>query len=390
MKITSTDIFITKEGQFFPGKHQMLFIRINTDEGIYGFGETIVIGRGIPAIHTLLKLYSKSLIGEDPFNTEKIWQRLHGISTGDPITVSAYSAIDIALWDIKGKALNVPVYKLLGGKVRDKIEVYLSHIEFGWPDTDKHLYTADDYFNCAKAAKEAGYNAIKTNFIRMPSTPTGGWTSIGPYTRFTRAMLEEVEERVAAVREALGEDGEIILENNAVTGVDAAVQIANVTEKHNIWFYEEPVTVDYPEEMKQVADRINIPIATGERLCARWGFLPFLENHSTAIVQPDLCNTGGITEGKKIADLADIYHAGVALHVCGGPFAHAASVQLEAVIPNFVTHEHHVTYLSKYNEIYGKYKYDAKDGYVEIPELPGLGQDLSEEAEHELDKITIS
>ena len=387
MKITSADIYITKDGSFYPGKHQMLFIRINTDEGFYGFGETIVIGRGIPAVFELLKTYAGSIIGEDPFNSEKIWQRLHGISTGDPITVSAYSAIDIALWDIKGKALNVPVYKLLGGKLRDRIEVYLSHIEFGWPDTKQHLYTADDYFRVARAAKEAGYRSIKANFIRMASN--GGRSITGPYTRYTKAMLSEVEERVAAVREGLGDDGEIILENNAVTGVEAAVQIAKVTEKYNIWFYEEPVTTDLPDDMKLVADRINIPIATGERLCARWGFLPFLENHSTAIVQPDLCNTGGITEGKKIADLADIYHAGVALHVCGGPFTHAAAVHLEAAIPNFVTHEHHVHYLNEENAIYGKYKYDATNGYVEIPDLPGLGQDLAEEAVSLMNKITI-
>ena len=388
MKITGTDIYITKDGPFYPGKHQMLFIRINTDEGFYGFGETIVIGRGIPAVYELLKLYSKTLIGEDPFNTESIWQRLHGISTGDPVTVSAYSAIDIALWDIKGKALNVPVYKLLGGKLRDRIEVYLSHIEFGWPDTKQHLFTADDYYRVAKAAKEAGYKAVKANFIRM--SKDGGRSIVGPYTRYTKAMLAEVEERVAAVREGLGDDGEIILENNAATGVDATVAIANATQKHNIWFYEEPVTTDYPADMKLVADRVNIPIATGERLCARWQFLPFLENHSTQIVQPDLCNTGGITEGKKIADLADIFHAGVALHVCGGPFTHAAAVHLEAAIPNFVTHEHHVHYLNEENAIYGKYKYDAVDGFVEVPKLPGLGQDLAEEAISLMDKISIN
>ena len=218
----------------------------------------------------------------------------------------------------------------------------------------------------------------------------GGRSIVGPYTRYTKAMLAEVEERVAAVREGLGDDGEIILENNAATGVDAAVAIAKVTEKHNIWFYEEPVTTDYPADMKLVADRVNIPIATGERLCARWQFLPFLENHSTAIVQPDLCNTGGITEGKKIADLADIFHAGVALHVCGGPFTHAAAVHLEAAIPNFVTHEHHVHYLNEENAVYGKYKYDAVDGYVEVPELPGLGQDLAEEAISLMDKVSIN
>lgn len=387
MKITSTDIYLTAGTKFYPGKHQMLFIRVNTDEGIYGFGETIVIGKGIHSVVELLKEYSNTIIGMDPFRIEDIWHKLRGVSTGDTISTSALSGIDIALWDIKGKALNVPVYELLGGKVREKIEVYLSHIEFGWPDTHKSLATAEDYYNCALAARNAGHTAIKSNFIRMAKT--GGRNNYGTYSQFGPADLSIVEERVAAVRDGLGPEGKIILENNATVGVDGAIAIAEATKKYGIWFYEEPVTVDYPDDMAQVWLRTGIPVATGERLCGRWDFLPFFENHSIRIAQPDLCNTGGITESKKIADLADVFHIGVAPHICGGPFTHAAAVQLEAVIPNFVTHEHHVHYLNEENSVYGKYKYDAVDGCVEIPTLPGIGQDLSEEAIALMDVIHI-
>jgi L-alanine-DL-glutamate epimerase-like enolase superfamily enzyme len=390
MKITQVDILIAKDdGPFYPGKHRILLAKVITDEGIYGYGEAIVYGPGVTAAHVLLQDYARIIIGEDPFNTESIWARLHGgwSILGGPVSVSAISALDIALWDIKGKALGQPVYKLLGGKFREKIRVYLSHIEFGYPELNTPLLTPDDYYKASKAALAGGYDIIKANFIREKGALLSFDESINKF--LSPGLLKRVRGRVAAVREALGKDGGIILENNAITGVEGAVQMARAVEEYNILFFEEPIEPTNPDAMKQVADKTGVPLASGERMCTRWAFLPFLQNGSLRILQPDICNTGGITEMKKIADLAAAYHVLVAPHVCGGPFNHAASVQLEAAIPNFVIHEDHVHLKNEENARYGLYRYEAKDGYLPIPDLPGIGQDLSEFGEKTMDRITV-
>jgi L-alanine-DL-glutamate epimerase-like enolase superfamily enzyme len=390
MKIAKAEILIAREdGPFYVGKHRILLIRLTTDEGIHGIGEAIVYGLGVSTAHALLVDYARGIIGLDPFNTESIWERLHGgwNVQGGPISISAISAIDIALWDIKGKALGVPVYKLLGGKFREKIRVYLSHIEFGYPALNKALDSPEDYFESACAALAKGYDIVKANFMREGG---GRFLFDESANKFIAAdLLERVRNRVAAVRKALGPTGGIILENNAMTGVDGAIQIAKAVEEFNILFYEEPVEPANPLAMKQVAEKVSFPLASGERMCTRWAFLPFLENGSLRIIQPDICNTGGITEMKKIADLARTYQVLVAPHVCGGPFNHAASVQLEAAIPNFVLHEDHVHLMNEENARYGRYRYEAKDGYLPIPDLPGIGQELSDFGEETMEKIVI-
>jgi L-alanine-DL-glutamate epimerase-like enolase superfamily enzyme len=390
MKISGVDILIARQdGPFYPGKHRILLVRVNTDEGIHGYGEAIVYGLGVATAHALLQDYAAYIIGQDPFNTEAIWARLHGgwNTLGGPISVSAISAIDIALWDIKGKALGQPVYKLLGGKFRDKIRVYLSHIEFGYPELNKPLVTPEDYYAASKAALTDGYDIVKANFLRDDGGKFSFDESINKFA--DPKLLERIKGRVAAARKALGEQGGIILENNAITGVDSAIQIARAVEEYNILFFEEPIDPTNADAMKQVADKVAFPLASGERMCTRWAFLPFLQNGSLRILQPDVCNTGGITEMKKIADLAHTFHALMAPHVCGGPFNHAASVQLEAAIPNFFIHEDHVHLMNEENARYGRYRYEAKDGYLPIPDLPGIGQELSEFGEETMEKITI-
>ena len=390
MKVSSVDIFILNKGYEVKGRRRMLFVRVNTDEGIYGYGEAIVYSTGVTAACSLIEEFAHQLIGLDPFNTEAIWSQFHNNweMLGGPVTVSAISAIDIALWDIKGKALGQPVYKLLGGKCRDKIHVYLSHIEFGWPTLNRALTTPEDFYQAAKSARETGYDTVKANFLRFGIDGKRNSEEI-QNKLIDKKLFSLAVERVAAVREGMGPDGDIILENNAVTGVDGAIRLAQAVEKYNILFFEEPIVPNHPDSMKYVADRVNIPLATGERMCTRWSFLPFLQNGSLRIVQPDVCNTGGITEMKKITDLAHIFQATVAPHVCGGPFTHVASVHLEAAMPNFILHEHHVQLVNKDNSRYGLYEYEAKDSYVTIPELPGLGQELSEFALETLDKVTI-
>jgi L-alanine-DL-glutamate epimerase-like enolase superfamily enzyme len=187
------------------------------------------------------------------------------------------------------------------------------------------------------------------------------------------------EERIAAMREAVGPDVDIICEIHSFLGTNAAIQFAQMIEKYNIFYYEEPVHPMNADNMAKVARNTSIPLSTGERSYTRWGYREMLEKQALAVVQPDLCLAGGITEGKKIADYANLYDATVQVHVCGGPVSTAAALQLEAIIPNFIIHEHHTwaikqgireLYTNDYQPVGGKYK---------VPDLPGLGQELNEE-----------
>lgn len=389
MKITKVEVLDNSKGPFFVGKHHLVFIKIYTDEGIYGVGEPVVYGLGVPAVVEYLKELSSLIIGEDPFNTEKIWNRFHNgwEAVGGPLTVSAISAIDIALWDIKGKALGVPVYKLLGGKVRDKVPVYLSHIEFGYPDTDNPPFTPKEFEQVARKARDDGYRIVKASFIKHDAK--GNFNRINRYNPMSPAFIELIRERLDAVQRGLGPDGEIIIENNAMTGTEDAVRILKAAEYCNISFYEEPTGPEFVSQMKYVADRTAFPVATGERVPTRQGLRPFLEAGAVRIWMPDVCNAGGITEFKKIADFAEVYGVSISSHTCGGPINQAASIHLGAVINNFHSHEHHVHTINKHNFKYGKYKYDAKGGFLDVPELPGLGQDIAEEYLSEFDIYTI-
>jgi L-alanine-DL-glutamate epimerase-like enolase superfamily enzyme len=300
------------------------------------------------------------------------------------IVMAAISAIDIAIRDIKAKAANVPLYKLLGGKHRGKLRCYASQLQFGW-GVDKFIpfkgvsgepaYYAD----MAQRAVEDGYDAIKTNFMRFDRDG-----NVVPYTASTpymsRELLHLMEDRIRATRDAVGPDVDIILENHAMTDASTAIQIGKMAEVYDIMFLEEPTIPLNPGAMKKIADAIDIPLATGERTYTRWGFLPFLENHSLHVIQPDVGNFGGVTECKKICDMAQIYDVSVQTHTCSSPVIVAVSLHLEAAIPNFIIHEHHLTNTLPSIRAQCKYDYQPDDGYYEIPEIPGHGQELSDSA----------
>jgi L-alanine-DL-glutamate epimerase-like enolase superfamily enzyme len=386
MKIRSVEVFLVNPPEGKKNGHLSGFspvvAKINTDDGISGYGEAIAYGDGTQAIFGITRDLARLILGADPFDTERIWETLRSgwILSGGPIAYSGVSALDIALWDIKGKALGLPVYKLLGGKNRDKIKVYLSHTEFGWPEVGHPLGAPEDYYKSSKIAKEAGYTVVKANFFRYDRD--GKWADSSLYTgyKIDPCHLKLVSERVEAVQEALGPSGAVILDNNALTSVEGAIETIKATSGSRILFLEEPIVPNHPDSMKLVADNTDVPIATGERLSTRWGFYPYLQNGSIRVAQPDLGNTGGLSEAKKIADLALIFGAQVSTHVCGGPLAEAAALHFAASVPNFLLHEHHAMTFVPENRKFAKYHYEAKNGYIEIPEIPGIGQELSEYA----------
>lgn len=400
MKITSVECYL---GDGAIGG--FVTMKINTDEGISGFGEAgLAYGNCSEAAFGQCQDFAKLIIGMDPFDTEKIWEHLHrhtfwGMGGGVVVT-SAMAAIDTACWDIKGKALNMPVYKLIGGKTNDKLRAYASQLQFGWRtlieknDALTLLYKPEDYFTVVKDAVADGYDSIKVDpvFAPLEERPfqevfaTQGNQIRGCYRDHD---LQRSVERIAACREAGGPDLDIIVEIHSLLDANTAAILGKALEPYRIMYYEEPTMPCNPSVFKHIKERCSLPLATGERSYTRWGFRQFFEDRTLDIIQPDLANTGGITETKKICDMAQVYDVGVQVHVCGGPIATAAALHVEATIPNFVIHEeHNANLLTKYKNA-AKYDYAPKNGFYEVPELPGIGQEMSEEYMSKARKVVI-
>ncbi len=383
MKIISVDAIAMPENK--ASSMRPICCRINTDEDIYGYGEAgVALVSGAKASYELIKDFAGMIMGMNPLHHEVIWETLFKESFwaqgNGPIIMAAISAIDTALWDIKGKYYNAPVYELLGGKHRDKLRCYASQLQFGWGvqefEPDGSIESFKDSY---RKAIDEGYDAIKVNFFMKDRN--GKWlTHVDTTCNLSKDLIHTVEERVAAAREVCGSDVDIIMENHAMTDVTTAIQLAKVCEKYDILFLEEPTTPLNPKVWAKLAGSTSIPLATGERTFTRWGFLPLFENGSISVAQPDIGNCGGITECKKICDMAHIYDVGIQTHVCSSPISVAVSLQLEAAIPNFSIHEHHVSNTLPHITCLGKYNYQPVKGYFEVPELPGIGQELSDYA----------
>lgn len=398
MKITSVDVIKTFKKPSVPAEIAVggvpwhpVCVRINTDEGISGYGEIgVAYGNAQSAGFGMGIDFAKCIIGLDPLNSEDIWNRLHrltfwGMGNGGVI-MAGISGIDIALWDIKGKVMNAPVYKLMGGKTNTKLRAYASQLQFDWGKVSKSLARPEEYAEAMRKAMADGFDAVKVDPIGFDADGRWmGWSSRGV---LQREQLQMAVDRVAAMRE-VGPDVDIIIELHALTDATTSVQLGRELEKLNCFYYEEPTQPLNTNLFREISAKVNIPIATGERVYTRWGYRPFFEDRSIGIIQPDLCNTGGLTEGKKICDMAHVYDMGVQVHCCGGPISAAAALQLEAVIPNFVIHELHASALIQDNIDLCKYDYVAKDGYFEVPDLPGIGQELTEEAIANSEVVTV-
>ena len=239
-----------------------------------------------------------------------------------------------------------------------------------------------DYYDVVKDAVSEGYDAVKIDPV---FSPTGKydvakvWATQGNQIRgcYREHDLKRSVERIAAAREAGGDDMDIIVEIHSLLDANTAAILGKALEPYRIMYYEEPTMPCNPGVFKHIKERCSLPLATGERSYTRWGFRQFFEDRTLDVIQPDLCNTGGITETKKICDMAQVYDVGVQIHVCGGPIATAAALQVEAVIPNFVIHEHHVFNLHDYNRELCTVDFQPVNGRFKVPEEPGLGAEIS-------------
>jgi galactonate dehydratase len=369
-----------------------VFVRVHTDEGIHGVGEAgLAYDWGHSAAAAMVKeIVEAVLIGFDPFKTELLWSRMLRESFwglgGGPVLYAAMSAIDTALWDIKGKALNVPVYQLLGGKTNDNLRTYASQLQFDWSQDCIKMLSPDDYARAASKAMAEGYDAVKVDPIVYDAN---GDSSYDRTKLFTPKQMKLFGDRMRAIRKEVGDDVDIIFEAHSLMGCASAIQMGSIVEEVGCMMYEEPVSYLNSAVHKKVSENVKVPIAGGERLYHRWDARPYFEDQSIDVLQPDVGLCGGFTEAKKVCDYADVYDIRIQAHVCGGPVATAASLQLEAAIPNFLIHEHHTYAIKSWNRELCIQDYQPVNGKFKVPDLPGIGIELNDKIVKRSPHVTI-
>ena len=374
MKITGVKIFQVSIGGRYP-----VLVQLFTDAGISGLGDAAVAyGAGTAAAAAMVKeLAEKFILGKDPFNIEALWSEMYDHSFwakgGGPIIFAGISAIEQALWDIKGKALNVPVYDLLGGKIRGKARVYANGWSFRANKPGEYAVAAEKVIN-------DGYTAMKLYPLSTSLKDPEGHIRHVSHRSIDRHEEDLAVARVRAVREAVGPEIDLMLDMSAELTTDAIIRIARKVEDQDIMFLEEPVDPFNVEALKKVSEQVHMPVAVGERLYTRYGFRRVLELQAADILQPDIGNTGGIMESKKIAAMAEVYNMRIQPHTCSSPVATAAALQLDACIPNFLIQEIYPYRIPEHFQIVDHApESDIKNGYVSIPDRPGLGIELVEE-----------
>src|ERR1700722_13469503 len=342
LKVTQLETFLVKP--------RWMFLKVHTNAGIVGLEEPITEGRALTC-REAVKEIEPYLIGKDPRRVAHHWQAIyrHAFYRGGPILTSALSGIDQALWDIKGKALGVPVYELLGGPTRDRVRVYAHASK---PDQMKQLQTQ-------------GFTAFKTGVAKRKPAP---------YID-NPAQIQYAAEAFADLRKAMGNEVDIAIDFHGAISPATAKLLIKAYEPYQPMFIEEPVQAQNHDVMAEIARGTFFPIATGKRVFTNWGFLEVLQKKAAVVLQPDLCHAGGITEVRLIAGMAEAYYADIAPHNPLGPISLAAGVQMAASIPNFLCQEQ-----VSLGEGYLKKPFTVHNGYLDLPTGPGLGIELDENA----------
>lgn len=343
-------------------KPRWVFVKISTDEGIDGWGEMISGTKTETVVAGAYEIGNR-LLGRDPFQIERLFQELHrSFFRGGPINGTIVSGLEMALWDIKGKALNLPIYEFLGGVARDKIKVY------SWIGGDR----PQDVLEQAQDRVDRGFTAVKMN----------GTSELHYIDSFKK--INEVVDRVASIRNKFGDALEIGIDFHGRVHKPMAKVLAKALEEYHPMFLEEVVLPENEEYFKEIADSISVPLATGERLYTRWQFKNIFKQGAISIIQPDVALCGGILEARKIAAMAEAYDMAVAPHAPYGPIALAATLQLDTCVPNVFIQEqslgiHYNKGFDLLDFVKNKEIFQFKDGFVDIPEKPGLGLEMDED-----------
>lgn len=350
--------------ELFAVPPRWLFLRLETADGLVGWGEPIVEGRAKTVEAAVEELLDDYLLGEDPSRIEDHWQTMYrgGFYRGGPILMSAIAGIDQALWDIKGKQLGAPAFELLGGRARDRIRVYQ------WIGGDR----PSDVGTAAAEKVEAGFTALKMNAteeLRRIDTP---------------AAVQAARERLATVREAVGDEIDVAVDFHGRASKSMAARLAAALEPYEPMFIEEPVLPEHTDALPEIAAHTTIPIAMGERTFSRWDCKSLFEQGVVDVIQPDLSHAGGITEVRKIAAMAEAYDVALAPHCPLGPIALASCFQVDACTPNALIQEqsldiHYNAESDVLDYLADPDDFAFEDGYVDVPTGPGLGIDLDED-----------
>ncbi len=357
--------------ELFKVPPRWLFLKITTSSGIAGWGEPVVEGKA-DTVKAAVQEMEPYLVGRDARQIEDIWQVLYrgGFYRGGPVLMSAISGIDQALWDIKGKALGVPVYELLGGAVRDKMKIY------GWIGGDKPSHVVE----AARKRVSDGFHAVKLNACAEME-----WID-------SPQKVEEAVKVIASVREVIGYDKGLGIDFHGRVHKGMAKLFMKELDYLRPMFIEEPVLAENLEAFAGLTKYTTAPIATGERMFSRWDFKRLFELGAVDIIQPDLSHAGGITEVKKIAAMAEAYDVALAPHCPLGPVSLAAALQIDFNCVNACIQESSIGI--HYNEgtdlldyLLNPEVFDIKDGYIARPGLPGLGIEIDEEKVREMAKI---
>ena len=347
MKIDKIESFLMGNGYV---------LRIHTDTGISGVGQTACWGYP-EAVEKIVNTFEKYLIGQNPMRIEHHWQYLYrmGPFRGTALC-GAISAVDIALWDIKGKHFGVPIWELLGGNCRDKIRLHL----LGGGNTPETM------FDAAKAAVEEGFTALKFDPL------VGGFQDMA-----VDRLVKTARDLVAAAREGGGPDLDLIVEVHRKLTPMNSIVLESALAPFNLYFVEDPIQIDTIKTQAELAKRMTSPVGNGERFTTIWEFRELLEAGGPQYVRPDVGLAGGLTHCKKIAAIAEAYHSAVVTHNFLGPLITAASLHLDASIPNFITQEYTKADESSDFAVF-KVAYQREGGYIPIPEAPGLGIELDD------------
>lgn len=338
-----------------------VFVKIYTDEGITGVGEGTLEYKE-KAFLGALEHIKEYLLGKNPFQIEEHFHKIYRDAywRGGPVLMSALSAVEMALWDILGKSLGVPVYQLMGGKVHDKVRIYVN----GWFAGAKE---PEEFAEKAKIAVQRGVTAMK-------------WDPFGKsYLEISNAELDKALRNVAAVREAVGNQVDLLIEGHGRFNIPTGIKIAKELEQFKPMFFEEPVPPDNLDALKAVREKSPVAISAGERLYTRWDYKPLFDKMPCDYIQPDISHAGGIMELKKIAAEAECRYLPFAPHNPSGPVANAATLQLAASCPNFCILEIMYSDVPWRKDVTDE-ALEYQDGYITIPDKPGLGIEIDEEA----------
>jgi galactonate dehydratase len=372
MKLDSVQVFVVGNPPPGYGGRYFVFLKLKTKCGIEGVGEVYAATFGPHVIASMIKdVFARRFLGRDPFHIEAMWRESHASGftlRPDLSLMGVVSGLEMACWDIIGKAVEQPIYQLLGGKVHERLRTYT------------YLYPAanegEDFYNDAERSATRAAEYVKQGFSGLKFDPTGGYSAYDP-RQPTQDQLELTVRLVRLVREAVGNKADLLVGTHGQFTPSGAIRLAKQLEKFDPLWFEEPVPPEMPEQMALVARGTSIPIATGERLTTKYEFARVLATGAANILQMNLGRVGGLLEAKKIAAIAEVHYAQIAPHLYCGPIVGAANIQIAACIPNFLILES----IQQWGGFHAKIlktpiRWEA--GYVIPPTAPGLGVELDE------------